>query len=138
MAKNKFNMQVSGFDYMLHELEEMNGNVLLTAKRMCLFPARIVTKQIQENMKKHEVTGDTANAIITPKEYFDGTRVYSEFGFDLDKPNVAIVFLEKGTPERKKKPVIAPAVRTTKKDCLKMQQSTANYFFQSAMNNRGN
>lgn len=135
---NKFNIQTSGFDKTLNDIQKMGGDIVLTAKRMCLFPARIVTKQIQEEMKKHEVTGDTADAIITPKEYFDGTTAYSEFGFDLEKKNVAIVFLEKGTPTRKKKPVIAPAIRKTKKDCLNMQQSTASAFYRHAMNNRGN
>lgn len=131
MAKNKYNYNAYGFDEFFKKMEQAGNNVVGVAKEMCEVPAYTITQEIKEQMKQHEVTGDTAKAIIDPtgKAEFTGTKVISRFGFDLDKKNVAIIFLEKGTPTRKPIKIIGQAIKMKYKTCIKQQETTVKYWY---------
>lgn len=131
MAKNKYNYSAYGFEEFFKKMEQTGNNIVGVAKEMCEVPAYTITQEIKIQMEKHEVTGDTARAIIDPtgKAEFTGTKVISRFGFDLDKKNVAIIFLEKGTPTRKPIKIIGQAIRMKYKTCIKQQESVVKYWY---------
>lgn len=131
MAKNKYNYNAYGFEDFFKQMEKTQNNIVGVAKEMCEVPAYTITKELKKQMENHEVTGDTAKAIIDPtgKAEFTGTKVISRFGFDLNKPNNAIIFLEKGSPGRKPIKIIGKSIRLHYKTCIKQQQAVAQYWF---------
>lgn len=131
MAKNKYNYSAYGFEEFFKQMEKTQNNIVGVAKEMCEVPAYTITKELRNLMTKHEETGDTAKAIIDPtgQAEFTGTKVIARFGFDLDKPNNAIIFMEKGAPGRKKINIVGTAIKLHYKTCLKQQEAVAKYWF---------
>lgn len=132
MAKRStYQYKTYGYNEMLNQMAKAGQNVVGVAKEMCEVPAYTITQEIKKQMEDHRVTGDTYKAIVDPtgNAEFTGTKVISRFGFDMTKPNVAIVYMEKGTPKRKPIKIIGEAVRMKYKTCKKQQEMVIKYWF---------
>lgn len=127
MAKNKFSLQISGFDELLDKLESVEGDLKKTTESALKSSKQVVTPKLKKAMKKHKRTGVTEKSIDTDFNVkWEGDIANINIGFDFQKGGLTSVFLMYGTPKMPPDAELYEAIygKTTQKE-IKQAQTEA-------------
>lgn len=101
MAK-KWGITLDGFNDLIARLDDLDGNVKKAVNNCLEASQEIISKKLEKDMKKHNRTGNTKEAIVKSSPVsWQGTKASIDVGFNFPK-GLPSVFLMYGTPRHKK------------------------------------
>lgn len=99
----KFKIEFEGFDDVINQMQQANGNVRNTTERALKRTDDIVYQKAKTAISKHRKTGKTeASLQKSPPVIWEGDVASVQSGFDIEKGGLPSIFLMRGTPKMPK------------------------------------
>lgn len=130
-GKSYIQLNLEGFDELLHKIEEAGGSINKSCETCIKRSADIQQQELQAQMRKARVPSDLIARMPPPSIEVDGNRFTARVGYkkgDYTPDNLSdgykVVFLNYGTPRVKPRGFIKKAKNVAKKPIKKMQEDT--------------
>lgn len=121
----KLKIEFDGFNEVVQRLKDFGADVQKTADSALMESKKIVNRNLEAAMQKHNKTHETVNSLDTEsKVMWVGDVGTIHVGFNLAKGGVPSIFLMYGTPRMKKDSKLYNAVYGSKvrKEIKKLQE----------------
>lgn len=107
MARKKFTVNFEGFAELAEQYDQMGADIKEGVEEALKATHDLLTPAIQEAMRPHKLTGETAASIVQEnKVNWEGNTASIKVGFDFNKGGLTSIFLMydtkiHGTPRKK-------------------------------------
>lgn len=136
MAKNKLKLEFDGFDKIIKQLEDLDGDVNKTVEKALKESHKHVTSNLESAIIPHNRSYKTAKSLRKESNViWVGNEAYINVGFDINNGGLPSIFLMYGTPKMKPDRNLYNAVygKKTKKEVMDIQAKIFSEAIRSVM-----
>lgn len=123
-------IEMYGVSELLKKLENAGGNVDEAVRKSVDASLKIVGKDMQSFMRKHEFTGETIRSYEEIPAYISGNSVNGMVGYNIKNGGLPAIFLDVGTPKQKGTFFRYYAVENHVDEIKEIQKSTIDEIFE--------